>query len=131
MRVFLFIVFLITGIYLLAGDTIEFKGTKPKILYGTASFYSNSFNGKKTANGEIYSHKKMTAACNVLPLGTWIKVTNLRNGKSVVVKTNDRLHSKMKRVIDLSREAADKLDYVKSGLTRVRVEVIGKKKPEK
>ena len=104
---------------------------KPKILYGTASYYSNSFNGKKTANGETYSHKKMTAACNVLPLGTWIKVTNLRNGKSVVVKTNDRLHSKMKRVVDLSREAADKLDYIKSGLTRVRVEVIGKKKPEK
>jgi|SRR5215203_554333 len=131
MRLFLFIAFLIGGIYLFADDTTEVKAAKPKILYGTASFYSNSFNGKKTANGEIYSHKKMTAACNVLPLGTWIKVTNLRNGKSVVVKTNDRLHAKMKRVIDLSREAADKLDYVKSGLTRVRVEVIGKKKPEK
>jgi len=131
MRLFLFIAFLIGGIFLFAEHTTEIKAAKPKILYGTASFYSNSFNGKKTANGEIYSHKKMTAACNVLPLGTWIKVTNLRNGKSVVVKTNDRLHSKMKRVIDLSREAADKLDYVKSGLTRVRVEVIGKKKPEK
>jgi rare lipoprotein A len=131
MRLFLFIVFLIAGIYLFAGDTTQAKGAKPKILYGTASFYSNSFNGRKTANGEIYSHKKMTAACNVLPLGTWIKVTNLRNGKSVVVKTNDRLHLKMKRVVDLSREAAEKLGYVKSGLTRVRVEVIGKKKPEK
>src|SRR6187399_1360399 len=116
---------------LAATDTTKAVASKPKILYGTASFYSNSFNGKKTANGEIYSHKKRTAACNVLPLGTWIRVTNLRNGKSVVVKTNDRLHSKMKRVVDLSREAADKLDYVKSGLTRVRVEVIGKKKPEK
>ena len=104
---------------------------KPKIIYGTASFYSNSFNGRKTANGEIYSHKKMTAACNVLPLGTWIRVTNLRNGKSVVVKTNDRLHSKMTRVVDLSRSAAEKLNYIKSGLTRVRVEVIGKNKPEK
>lgn len=131
MRLSLFIVFLIAGIYLFAGDAIEVKGAKPKILYGTASFYSNSFNGKKTANGEIYSHKKMTAACNVLPLGTWIRVTNLRNGKSVVVKTNDRLHARMKRVVDLSREAAEKLGYVKSGLTRVRVEVIGKKKPEK
>ena len=131
MRLFLFIVFLIAGIFLFAGDTTEVKGAKPKILYGTASFYSNSFNGKKTANGEVYSHKKMTAACNVLPLGTWIRVTNLRNGKSVVVKTNDRLHTRMKRVIDLSREAAEKLGYVKSGLTRVRVEVIGKKKPEK
>ena len=131
MRLLFFITLLFIGRYLFAGDTAEIKSVKPKILYGTASFYSNSFNGKRTANGEIYSHKKMTAACNVLPLGTWIKVTNLRNGKSVVVKTNDRLHSKMKRVVDLSREAADKLGYVKSGLTRVRVEVIGKKKPEK
>jgi rare lipoprotein A len=131
MRLFIFIVFLIAGICLFAGDTTAVKGAKPKVLYGTASYYSNSFNGKKTANGEIYSHKKMTAACNVLPLGTWIKVTNLRNGKSVVVKTNDRLHARMKRVVDLSREAADKLGYVKSGLTRVRVEVLGKKKPEK
>ena len=131
MRLFLFIGFLIGGIYLFAGDTTEVRSSKPKILYGTASYYANSFNGKQTANGEIYSHKKMTAACNVLPLGTWIKVTTLRNGKSVVVKTNDRLHAKMKRVVDLSREAAEKLGYVKSGLTRVRVEVIGKKKPEK
>jgi len=130
MRLSLFIVFLIAGIYLFAGDTMEGWAGKPKLLYGTASYYSNTFNGKKTANGEIYSHKKMTAACNVLPLGTWIKVTNLRNGKSVVVKTNDRLHKRMKRVVDLSREAADKLDYVKSGLTRVRIEVIGKKKSE-
>src|SRR6478609_9025564 len=131
MRLFLIISFLIAGNFLIAGDTMEARGTKPKLIYGTASYYSNSFNGKKTANGEIYSHKKMTAACNVLPLGTWIRVTNLRNGKSVVVKTNDRLHTRMKRVVDLSRKAADKLDYVKSGLTRVRVEVIGKKKPEK
>ena len=131
MRLFLIISVLFSGNYLLAGDTMEARVAKPKLLYGTASYYSNSFNGKKTANGEIYSHKKMTAACNVLPLGTWIRVTNLRNGKSVVVKTNDRLHTRMKRVVDLSREAADKLDFVKSGLTRVRVEVIGKKKPEK
>ncbi len=131
MRLFLIISFLFTGIHLVAGDTMEVRDAKPKLIYGTASYYSNSFNGKKTANGEIYSHKKMTAACNVLPLGTWIRVTNLRNGKSVVVKTNDRLHTRMKRVVDLSREAADKLGYVKSGLTRVRVEVIGKKKPEK
>ena len=130
MKLLYLIGLIFTASSLFAGDTTENKA-KPKILYGTASFYSNSFNGKKTANGEIYSHKKMTAACNVLPLGTWIRVTNLRNGKSVVVKTNDRLHSRMKRVVDLSKEAADKLNYVKSGLTRVKVEVIGKNKPEK
>ena len=131
MRIFLSVTLLIAACYLFAGDTTVVTSAKPKILYGTASYYSNSFNGKQTANGEIYSHKKMTAACNLLALGTWIKVTNIRNGKSVVVRTNDRLHARMKRVVDLSREAADKLGYVKSGLTRVRVEVIGKKKPEK
>jgi rare lipoprotein A len=65
----------------------------------------------------------------VLPLGTWVKVTNLRNGKSVVVKVNDRLHPKMKRIVDLTSAAAKKLGYTSAGLTRVKVEVIGKKKP--
>ena len=115
---------------LTAGDTTETK-EKAKILYGTASFYSNSFNGRKTASGEVFSQQKLTAACNVLPLGTWIKVTNLRNGKSVTVKINDRLHAKMTRVVDLSRKAAIKLNYIKSGLTRVKVEVIGKNNPAK
>lgn len=100
-----------------------------KVLYGIASFYANKFDGRKTANGEIFSQKKFTAACNVLPLGTWVKVTNLRNGKSVVLKTNDRLHPSMKRILDLSRAAAQKLGYINSGLTRVKVEIFGKTKP--
>jgi rare lipoprotein A len=130
MKQLLIISLLFTVSNLLAVDTAVAKA-KPKILYGTASFYANSFHGKKTANGEIFSQQKLTAACNVLPLGTWIKVTNLRNGKSVTVKINDRLHSKMTRVVDLSRTAADKLNYIKSGLTRVKVEVLGKDKPAK
>jgi rare lipoprotein A len=111
-------------------DTVvKKKKNNPKIIYGTASFYANKFNGRKTATGEIFSQQKMTAACNVLPLGTWIKVTNIRNGRSVIVKINDRLHPKMKRVVDLSKIAAQKLNYVNSGLTKVKVEVLGKKKP--
>ena len=113
-----------------AQDTLRSSASKTKILYGTASYYSNKFNGRKTANGEIFSQQKMTAACNVLPLGTWIRVTNLRNKRSVVVKVNDRLHSKMTRVVDLSRSAAQKLGYINSGLVKVKVEVLGKKKPE-
>lgn len=101
-----------------------------RVLYGMASFYSNKFNGRKTSSGEIFSQNKFTCACNVLPLGTWVRVTNLRNGRSVVVKTNDRLHPKMKRIVDLSRVAAVKLGYVSSGLTRVKVEVLGKKAPK-
>lgn len=106
--------------------TIHTLNHKPKIYYGIASYYADKFNGRPTANGEIYSHKKLTAACNILPLGTWIRVTNLRNNKSVIVKTNDRLHPRMKRIVDLSRSAAEKLAYTGRGLTQVKVEVIEK-----
>ena len=80
-----------------------------RTLFGQASFYSNKFEGRRTASGEIFSHKKLTAACNTLPLGTWIKITNLKNAKSVIVKTNDRLHKKTKRLVDLTMAAAKKL----------------------
>jgi rare lipoprotein A len=104
---------------------------KPKkttrVFYGQASFYANKFNGRRTANGETFDQKKLTCACNVLPLGTWIKVTNLRNKRTVIVKINDRIHPKMKRVVDLSRAAAQKLGYISSGLTRVKVELVDKK----
>lgn len=113
----------------LSGQSTDTAGKKTKIYYGTASFYADKFEGRKTANGEIFSQKKMTAACNILPLGTWIRVTNLRNGKSVIVKTNDRLHPRMKRIVDLSKSAARELKYTGHGLTRVKVEVLGKKKP--
>ncbi len=106
-------------------DTVIVK--QKKILYGIASYYAEKFNGRKTANGEIYDGTKMTAACNSLPLGTWIRVTNLSNNRSVIVKTNDRLHPRMTRVVDLSRAAAEKLGFIKKGLTKVKVEVLGKK----
>lgn len=102
--------------------------TERKPYYGTASFYADMFEGRQTANGEIYMHNKFTAACNVLPLGTWIRVTNLRNNKSIIVKTNDRLHPRMKRIVDLSRSAAQKLGYIGRGLTQVKVEVLEKVK---
>ena len=103
---------------------------KPKkatrVFYGQASFYSNKFNGRRTANGETFDQKKFTCACNVLPLGTLIKITNLRNKRTVIVKVNDRIHPKMKRIVDLSRSAAQKLGYISSGLTRVKVELVDK-----
>jgi rare lipoprotein A len=124
--------FMATAAFAQRADTAT--KTKPaktkRVLYGTASFYANSFNGKKTANGEIYSQNKFTCACNVLPLGTWLRVTNLRNGRIVVVKTNDRLHPRMKRIVDLTKAAAIKLNFVSSGLTRVKVEVLGKTPPK-
>lgn len=119
-----------TALSLFAQDTLKTTPAKPKILYGTASYYSNKFIGRKTASGEIFSQEKMTAACNVLPLGTWIKVTNLRNGRSVTVKINDRLHKKNHRVVDLTRVAAKKMGFIGSGIIRVKVEEIRNKKPE-
>ncbi len=101
--------------------------SKSKVQYGIASFYANKFQGKKTSNGEIFSQKKLTAAHNTLPLGTYVRVTNLRNKRTVVVKINDRLHHRNKRLIDLSRAAAERLGFIKSGTTRVKVEVLGKK----
>jgi rare lipoprotein A len=104
-------------------------GTPAPIQYGTASFYADKFIGRQTANGDIFSQDKMTAAHNTLPLGTWIRVTNLRNKKSVVVRINDRLHHRNPRLVDLSKSAAQKLGYTGQGLTRVKVEVLGKKQP--
>lgn len=97
-----------------------------RVLYGRASYYSNKFHGRKTASGEIFNQQKMTCACNALPFGTWIKVTNVKNGRWIVVKVNDRLHPKMKRLVDLTRAGAQKLGYLSTGLTRVKVEVMGR-----
>ena len=107
-------------------DSLSIVEKKVDTLYGIASYYSDKFVGRKTANGEIFSQDKMTAACNLLPLGAWISVTNLRNNRVVEVKINDRLHPKNKRIVDLTYLAAKKLGFLRAGLTSVRVDVLGK-----
>jgi rare lipoprotein A len=97
--------------------------------YGIASYYANRFQGKKTASGELFDQNKMTCAHNALPMGTWLRVTNLRNNRTVVVRVNDRLNYRNHRLVDLSRSAASHLGYVKRGLARVKVTVLGKKRP--
>lgn len=104
-------------------------GRTAAIQYGIASYYSNNFEGKATAAGEVYNKARLTAAHNALPFGTWIRVTNLSNKKAIIVRVNDRLHHRNKRLVDLSLAAAQSLGYTKKGLTRVKVEVLGKKKP--
>jgi rare lipoprotein A len=99
-----------------------------KVQYGIASFYADKFEGRQTANGDIFSQTKMTAACNRLPLGTWIRVTNLRNKRTVIVQVNDRLHPKNMRLVDMSKIAAKKLGFTGHGITQVRVEVVLRKK---
>lgn len=89
---------------------------------GLASWYGRRFHGKKTASGELYDMYAMTAAHPTLPIPSYARVTALNNGKSVVVRINDRGPFHSKRVIDLSYTAAYKLGYLKQGSTRVRVE---------
>ena len=108
---------------------------KPKTVTGVASFYSKSLEGTETATGEIFRHSKYTAASNNLPLNTWVKVTNLDNCKTVVVRINDRMHPRMAkkgRVIDLTIAAAKKIGLTsKIGITRVTLEVIDKEQENK
>jgi rare lipoprotein A len=113
----------------ITGAVRDTAGRQADIQYGVASFYSDKFQGKVTANGELYSKDAMTAAHNALPFNTWIRVTNLSNKRSVLVRVNDRLHHRNRRIVDLSYAAARQLRYIGKGLTRVKVEVIGKKKP--
>ena len=101
----------------------------PKIQYGTASYYANKFEGRKTYTDEIFRQDSLTGASNTLPMHTWVKVTNLRNHKFVYVRINDKMHPRNKRIIDLSKAAAAVLGFAGRGLTRVRIDVLGKKKP--
>jgi rare lipoprotein A len=98
---------------------------KPKpYQIGTASWYGEDFDGKPTASGEPYDMYDMTAAHLTLPLGSYVRVTNLRNGKAVVVRVNDRGPIVPGRIIDLSYGAATALGYDKRGLQRVRLDVV-------
>ncbi len=95
-----------------------------------ASYYgvNDGFNGKKTANGEIFNTHKLTAAHKTLPFGTVVKVTNLSNGESVKVRINDRGPYIKGRVIDLSAKAAEKLDMTSKGVAQVKLSYKKKKK---
>jgi rare lipoprotein A len=96
----------------------------PYSVVGTARYYANRFNGRKTASGEIFSQKKLTAAHPTLPFGTRVKVENLANSKSVIVKINDRCRKHEKVFIDLSRAAALELDFIRQGTAKVRLTVL-------
>lgn len=91
---------------------------------GIASWYGTKFHGHKTSNGEIYDLYRATAAHKTLPIPSYVKVTNLANGRSVVVRVNDRGPFHPDRVIDLSYAAAVKLDYMADGTAEVEVEVV-------
>jgi rare lipoprotein A len=95
-----------------------------KLLKGIASWYGDQFDGKKTASGETFNQDEMTACHPSLPFGSEVRVVNLRNHKSVVVRITDRAELVKGRVIDLSHAAAEKLNMTKAGVARVSIEVL-------
>lgn len=91
---------------------------------GIASWYGPNFHGKRTANGEVYDMDALTAAHKTLPIPSVVKVTNLENGRSMKLRINDRGPFVEGRIIDLSRRAAQELDVIRSGIAKVRVELV-------
>ncbi|WP_372985903.1 septal ring lytic transglycosylase RlpA family protein [Marinobacter sp.] len=91
---------------------------------GQASFYGDKFQNRQTASGELYKHELPTAAHKKLPFGSEVKVTNLENGKNVVVKINDRGPFVKGRIIDLSKSAFSSIGSTSSGLIDVKIEVL-------
>lgn len=117
-----------------SATTEEKKADEPKppapigralfTLEGVASYYADDFHGKLTSNGETFDMDGLTAAHRTLPFGTKVRVTNLENNRSVVVRVNDRGPFKEGRIIDLSRGAAKEIDLIKTGTARVKLEVV-------
>jgi rare lipoprotein A len=114
----------------LGGSPLEAGGPRLRTAtqVGLASYYGRSFHGSKTASGEIFDQRELVAAHRTLPLGSMVKVTNLENGRSVVLRVIDRGPFGRNRrrgcIIDVSRTAARRLRFVHDGLTRVRIDVM-------
>ncbi len=106
------------GVYSFTGNTLDAKKTS------YASYYHDKFNGRKTASGEIFSNSKFTAANRTLPFGTNIRVTNLNNGKQVIVKINDRGPFHASRALDISKAAFDEIGDTSRGTIPVEYEIV-------
>jgi rare lipoprotein A len=126
------IALLLLGFLLGGGCAARAAGPKPQayddsaleafVQEGIAAYYATAFHGRRTASGAIYDERDLTAAHRTLPFGTRVRVTHLDNGKEVVVTINDRGPFTKGRVIDVSREAARRLDLIRDGVARVRLE---------
>ncbi|KAF1051184.1 MAG: Endolytic peptidoglycan transglycosylase RlpA [Stenotrophomonas maltophilia] len=118
---------LFTGLALLAGcasSSFDSDSARDYRAEGVASYYGRAHHGKRTASGETFDQNALTAAHRSLPFGTQLRVTNLNNGRSVVVRVNDRGPSSRTRIIDLSRKAAEQLDMLRAGTAPVRLEAL-------
>jgi rare lipoprotein A len=99
-------------------DTVVFRKS------GHASYYNDKFQGKKTSSGERLDNTRYTAAHPSLPFGTLIRVTNKRNGKSTIVKVNDRFWPKGEHLVDITKAAAKDIDMIRDGIARITLEVL-------
>lgn len=104
--------------------TLSSDKAKNLVQTGYASWYGPGFHGKKTANGEIYNQNMLTAAHKTLPLNTTVKVTNLENNKTLIVRVNDRGPYHGNRILDLSKEAANQLGVLAKGTAKIKLQVI-------
>lgn len=108
------------GLYSFKNNTKDNEEVKTSY----ASYYHDKFNGRKTASGEVFNNTKLTAAHRTLPFGTKVKVTNLRNGESVVVTINDRGPFHAARALDLSKAAYDEIGNLRTGTMPIEFEII-------
>ncbi len=116
---FIVLVLILSFFFPLSSDSLEHS---PQ--YGNASWYGGAFQGRKTASGERFDMHSFTGAHKKLPFGTIIRVTNLRNGKEVFIRVNDRGPFVKGRIIDLSHAAAKAINFNNKGVIRVRIEVL-------
>lgn len=106
------------GVYSFKNNATDAKKTS------YASYYHDKFNGRKTASGEIFDNSKFTAANRTLPFGTMIKVTNMKNGKEVIVKINDRGPFHSSRALDISKAAFNEIGNTDHGTIPVEYEIV-------
>ena len=117
-------IFFLVIIFLFIGINQPVFATNNKTQKGQASWYGSKYHGKKTSSGERYNKNAMTAAHKTLPFGTKVKVTNLENNESVIVRINDRGPFVGDRIIDVSEAAARELDFHSEGIGNVKIEVL-------
>jgi len=113
------------SLVLLSADVFASAALSVYKSSAVASYYADKYHGRKTSNGEVFNMYDLTAAHKTLPFNTKVKVTNLSNGKSVVVRINDRGPFVKGREIDLSKAAAVKIGMIKSGTAKVSLEIVG------